>query len=326
MDSDLFFVITTLVIYFIIPIQVIKDIMSIALAVVSLQTFLEMKLSKKKNTLTKTVEPITNTRTDLTTHPINLELPTMTNNSILEQSPSEDKITLTPIIENEKEPSKTSIKKITIIDDSLNMDKTSSKKNLSTLPSKIFPENNITTHYTNNSLFNNEIESVKNLNSEIITQIEKEPTNTSTDTSVLANNYFNTDMSQSPNNLLTQPFKICSGNIKESPHENNTFILLSKRNFENESNKNSDTKTKTSYNFSTVSKSATKQGILKKIENYDNNSAKNIANIRLIDTYQEKSVRFHKNTEVKHFNCNLSLTKQVKKYQWRRQNYNLTKY
>ncbi|XP_050548482.1 uncharacterized protein LOC126910136 [Daktulosphaira vitifoliae] len=169
-----------------------------------------MKLSKKKNTLTKTVEPITKTRTDLTTHPINLELPTMTNNSILEQSPSEDKIKLTPIIESEKEPSKTSIKKITINDNSLN--------------------------------------------------------------------------------------------------------------------KNSDTITKTSYNFSTVSNSATKQGILKKIENYDNNSAKNIANIRLKDTYQEMSVRFHKNTEVKHFNCNLSLTKQVKKYQWRRQNYNLTKY
>ncbi|XP_050524954.1 uncharacterized protein LOC126896321 [Daktulosphaira vitifoliae] len=326
MDLDLLFVITTLVIYFIIPIQVIKDIMFIVLAVVSLQTFLEMKLSKKKNTLTKTVEPITKTRTDLTTHPINLELPTMTNNSILEQSPSEDKIKLTPIIESEKEPSKTSIKKITINDNSLNMDKTSSKNNLSTLPSKIFSDNNMKTHYTNISLLNNEIESVKKLNSEIITQIEKQPTNTSTDTSVLVNNYFNTNVSQSPNNLQTQPSKIFSRNIKELPPENNTTILLSKRYFENESNKNSDTITKTSYNFSTVSNSATKQGILKKIENYDNNSAKNIANIRLKDTYQEMSVRFHKNTEVKHFNCNLSLTKQVKKYQWRRQNYNLTKY
>ncbi|XP_050538500.1 trimethylguanosine synthase-like [Daktulosphaira vitifoliae] len=52
-----------------------------------------------------------NTRTNLTTHPINLEIPFLTNNSIVEESLGEDKFAPTTIIETEKELSKTSIEK-----------------------------------------------------------------------------------------------------------------------------------------------------------------------------------------------------------------------
>ncbi|XP_050540367.1 protein kintoun-like [Daktulosphaira vitifoliae] len=99
------------------------------------------------------------------------------------------------------------------------------------------------------------------------------------------------------NNLLG--INIGSSEIVIESSESDT--RLTKSYLENEPTKNSDTKTKTPYNFSTVSNSATKQGILKKNANYNDNLAKNIANIRLMGTYQEKSVRFHKNIEVKHF-------------------------
>ncbi|XP_050539933.1 trimethylguanosine synthase-like [Daktulosphaira vitifoliae] len=128
-----------------------------------------------------------NRRPVMTTHPINLETPILTKNSILKEPLIEDKFKGTPIIETEKEPSNTN---------------------------------------TNISLMNNEIEPVKKLNPEIVTktEIEKMTTKTPTETSVKAVKSYNSDLIQFKNNNSTQPFEIVPGNIITTNQENRTLI------------------------------------------------------------------------------------------------------
>ncbi|XP_050546153.1 protein kintoun-like [Daktulosphaira vitifoliae] len=70
-----------------------------------------------------------------------------------------------------------------------------------------------------------------------------------------------------------------------------------------------------------------KRGVLKKnTADCKINSSDNINNNRFYDSNQKKSVRFNEYAVVKEFNGNLSLTRQVKNYQWHREFKRWTKY
>ncbi|XP_050540532.1 uncharacterized protein LOC126905133 [Daktulosphaira vitifoliae] len=102
--------------------------------------------------------------------------------------------------------------------------------------------------------------------------------------------------------------------------------LLSNRKSKNQFYK--DAKSKVQYIPSAVyDNTVNKRGVLKKnTADCKINSSDNINNNRSYDTNQKKAVRFNEYAVVKEFNGNLSLTRQVKNYQWHREFKRWTKY